>query len=57
MVFPDEICAERSRPIMGSLVETTRCAPISPIVYTFDSPGRREQFVSLGVKRRGIHFK
>ena len=39
VVLPDDILALRvSRPRCGSFVLTTRCPPISPIVYTFDSP-------------------
>ena len=40
VVFPDDICAAICRPICGSFVDTTRCGPTLPIVYTLDSPRR-----------------
>ena len=42
VVFPDEIWADLSLPTIGNLVDTTLWEPMSPIVYTFDSPRREE---------------
>ena len=56
VVLPAAICSLICVPMAGSLVDTTLCLPMKPIVYTFDSPETGPRIINRCVVNNHASF-